>query len=476
MVEDVINVAAEFEPVPKNKILVAKGNKVDPNTGSTYRYIELKEDEANHFVLLGLSGFRKTTTMKAILQEVYLKTRWGRNREKPLIVIFEAKYDRAKAQNVKQVFYKLLREKGDSWVVAHYPQYKELKLYISLLSNPGLAGKVGLMGDFALGWGNILGLQKIDSRNTELSNFGLQPMPFPVRRFVFNPSRALNHIALDSGAAAEVVATFLRYDRLNFYDLIKLLNLNPATIYATIIKEAWDNLGLRDPDDVIVRAKEIYNEMLEFLEIESKRPNISLWGVKANMERLKSNPLFRGSRLERVKVKDLLDLIDNDKINIIDFSQNSSLTDDEKKLVFRKVIEYLRDEYPHKKETAIFIAGDEIQRYIDDKAGKKVMSSLFREGRSNQINFLAATQYLHSLPHELVYGATHILILGTLASVDDYNILKRLVADFDVKFNRVVASSPSEVERLRAAFKGRGYLVTNKFFTERVLFRPSQSL
>lgn len=473
MVEEVVSAAAWAGPARENVILVAKANQVD-ETGTTYRYIRLSEEDANHVTFLGPSGFRKTTAMKAWLQEIYLKTAWGREKEKPLIVVFEAKHDGGKAQLVKQVFYQLLREKGESWLIERLglEHYKALKLYMQLLSAPGLAGQVGLMGDFALGWGNILGLQRVDSRNTELSNFGLKPLALPIRRFVFNPTRALNHIALDSGPGAEVVAAKIKYSRLDFSDLVKLLNLSPTTIYAGVIKEAWDNLRIRDPDDVLHRAKEIYQEMLEFLEIQSSRSNMrSLWGVKAAMERLKSNPLFvQGT------VKDLLDLLDNDKINVIDFSANSSLSMEEKKLVFRKVIEYLKEEYPQKRETAIFIAGDEIQRYLDDHSGRKLISSLFREGRSTGINFFAATQYLHSLPSELVYGAAHVAILGFLTSADDRRLLEKLVPDFGLKYRQPLAKTPGDVERLKREFKGRGYLVTNKMFTERVQFRPSQTL
>ncbi|ASJ16732.1 hypothetical protein A3L04_06420 [Thermococcus chitonophagus] len=470
MVEAVINAATTF-PRQRNIILVGKANQVD-ETGSTYRYLELTEEDANHMVFLGPSGFRKTTAMKALIQEIWTKTSWGRDREKPLIVVFEAKYDRAKAQAVKNTFITLLKEKGEKWLKDRFGEehYKEMKFYITLLMNPGMAGSIGLMGDFALAWGNILGLQKIDSRNTELSNFGLRPEPFPMRRIVFNPTRELHHIAYDSGPEAEIIATKIKYSRLNFEDLAKLLNLNNYTIYSGVIKEAWDHLKIRDPDEVLHRAKEIYQEMLEFLEIESAKPNMSLWGVKATMERLKSNPLFEKDG------KDLIDIIDNDKINVIDFSQNSRLTLEEKKLIFRKIIEYLMNEYAQIKETAIFIVGDEIQKYLDDHTGRKIISSLFREGRSNQINLFAATQYLHSLPSELIYGASHIAILGFLTSADDTRLLRKLIPDFELKYHQPLARTPGEVEKLRREHKGRGYIIINKLFTERILFRPSQTL
>jgi hypothetical protein len=144
MVEDVVTAAAWAGPAKKNVILVAKANQVD-ETGTTKRYLELSEEDANHVTFLGPSGFRKTTAMKAWLQEIWLKTTWGREKEKPLIVIFEAKHDRAKAQKVKQVFYQLLREKGESWLIERLgsEHYRSFKLYMQLLSAPGLAGQVG---------------------------------------------------------------------------------------------------------------------------------------------------------------------------------------------------------------------------------------------------------------------------------------------------------------------------------------------
>jgi len=473
MVEAVVNAVANFTRHQENVILVARANQVDEN-GTTYRYIRLSDEDANHVTFLGPSGFRKTTAMKGFIQEIWLKTAWGRDSERPLIIVFEAKYDKAKAQEVRRVFYQLLREKGEAWLAERLgPEaFAAFKLYVQMLSSPGLAGQVGLLGDFALGWPNILGLQRIDARNTELSNFGLRPQAFPIRRFVFNPTRDLHHIALDSGPGAEVVAAKIKYSRLDFSDLVKLLNISPTTIYAGVIKEAWDNLRLRSPSDVIHRAREIYEEMLEFLGIESNRPNMSLWGVKASMERLKSNPLF----VEDGKVKDLLDRLDNDKINVIDFSANSRLTIEEKKLIFRKVIEYLKEEYPQRKETAVFVVGDEIQRYLDDHTGRKLISSVFREGRSVQINFFSATQYLHSLPSELAFGAAHIAILGFLSSADDVRLLKKLIPDFELKYRQPLARTPAEVERLRKELRGRGYLITNKMLTERVQFRPSQTL
>lgn len=456
----------------ENKIFIGKG--VRTFNGTLHRYLTLREDDANHMLFLGPSGFQKTTTMKAFLQEIYLNTRWGRNLEPPLIIVFERKYDRAKAQLVKKTFYELLRRWGESGLSARYSQVKELKLYISMLQHPAFEGQIGLMGDFALAWENILGFLMYDKHHTYFSQFGIKPLAFPIRRFVFNPTRQLNHIAFDSGPETEVIATFIKYDRLEFSDIARILSINVNTIYAQLVKEAWDNLRIRDPDEVINRAKQIYEEMLEFLEVEpgKRKPSMSLWGVKSVMQYLKSNRIFG----RKTKGKDLLDLIDNDKINVIDFSQNSQLTEEEKNIIFKKVIEYVTEDYIKKKETAVFIVGDEIHNYLATRWGKRIIGKLFREGRSNQVNLLIATQYLHNLPDEIVYGASHIAILGTLASADDYYLLKKVVPDFDVKFERLVASSPAEVELLKRKERGKGYFIYNKFFTERIHFRPSQTL
>ena len=210
--------------------------------------------------------------------------------------------------------------------------------------------------------------------------------------------------------------------------------------------------------------------MMELLEVENKKPPTSLWGVYNVAKSLKKIRWLKGTG------KDLFDLIDNTKINVIDFSQNSDLTESAKNILFKKVVEWALKEYVKKKETAVFIAGDEIQNYLRSRWGKNMVAKLFREGRSNQINFLVATQYLHSLPSEIVYGASHIAILGTLASADDYSLLKKVVPDFDIHFEKIVATSPAEVEDLKKKYRGRGYFIYNKFLTERIHFRPSQTL
>ncbi|RLG49925.1 MAG: hypothetical protein DRN90_00555 [Thermoproteota archaeon] len=463
--------AEAWEPITKgrlNEIYLGRG--VKSVNGTLDRWLKINEDDANHMLFLGPSGFQKTTTMKALLQEIWLNTRWGRNQEPPLVIIFERKYDRAKAQLVKRTFYELLRERGEGWLRARLSQFTEFNLYIQMLESPAYEGVIGLMGDFALGWENILGWLKYDKQHTLFSIFGIEPMAFPTRRFVFNPTRDPHHIALDSGPETDVTATFIRYERLDFEDLVKVVNINPNTIYAQIIKTAWDEEKVRDPDELTVEAKRIYNEMLEFLEVENKKPPTSLWGTYNVAKSLKKVTWLKA------KGEDLFDTIDNTKINVIDFSQNSDLTESAKNIIFKKVIEWVLKKYVQEKETAVFIAGDEIQNYLRSHWGRNTVAKLFREGRSNQVNFLVATQYLHSLPAEIVYGASHIAILGTLASADDYNLLKKVVPDFDVNFERIVATSLEEVEILKKKNRGKGYFIYNKFFTERIHFRPSQTL
>lgn len=471
--EQVAGNFGSWVPITKgrlNEIYLGRGVKSDEYRHTLDRWLKINDDDANHVLFLGPSGFQKFTTMKALLQEIWLNTRWGRNQEPPLIIVFERKYDRAKAQLVKRTFYQLLRERGEGWLRAKTEQFAELKVYIQMLESPGLEGQIGLMGDFALGWENILGWLKYDKQHTLFSLFGIKPQAFPIRRFVFNPTRDINHIGFDSGPETEVVATFIRYERLEFEDVAKVVNINPNTIYAQIIKSAWDEEKVRDPDELVFEAKRIYKEMLEFLEAGNKKPPTSLWGVYNVAKSLKKVRWLKKSG------EDLFDKLDNTKINVIDFSQNSAITENAKNIIFKKVVEWVLNEYVQEKETAVFIAGDEIQNYLRNRWGREIISKLFREGRSNQINFLVATQYLHSLPAEIVYGASHIAILGTLASADDYALLKKVVPDFDVSFERIVASSPAEVEELKRKYRGRGYFIYNKFFTERIHFRPSQTL
>ncbi|NJE09246.1 hypothetical protein E3E31_12080 [Thermococcus sp. M39] len=471
--------AGTWEPMTKGRlgeIYIGRGTKsiYDPasNRNTLDRWLKIDPEDANHILFLGPSGFQKTTTMKAFLQEIWLNTRWGRNMEPPLIIIFERKYDRAKAQLVKRTFWELLDKRGEGWLRARIEHFEQWLLYLQLLEHPGFAGQVGLMGDFALGWENILAFRKYDKERMLASIFDIYPMSFPIRRFVFNPTRKVNYIALDSGPETEVISTFLHYDRLDFDDVSRLININPNTIYAQLVRTAWDDEKIRDPDMLMAEAKRIYDEMLTLLEVENKKPPTSLWGVYNVAKNLKKIKILQ----KPSKGPDLLDQLNNDKINVIDFSQNSDLTERQKMVIFKKVVEWALEEWPKKKETAVFIAGDEIQNYMRNRWGKEIVSKLFREGRSNQVNFFVATQYLHNLPDEIVYGASHIAILGTLASADDYALLKKVVPDFDVSFERIVATSPEEVNELKKKYRGKGYFIYNKFFTERIHFRPSQTL
>ncbi|ALM74846.1 helicase HerA domain-containing protein [Thermococcus barophilus] len=385
------------------------------------RWLKIDPEDANHILFLGPSGFQKTTTMKAFLQEIWLNTRWGRENEPPLIIIFERKYDRSKAQLVKETFWELLDKRGEDWLRKNLENYVDWIIYIQMLENPGHAGEVGLMGDFALGWENILAYRKYDGKRMLASIFDIHPQRFPIRRFVFNPTREVKHIAIDSGPETEVIPTFLHYDRLSFEDIAKLININPNTIYAQLVRTAWDDEKIRDPDRLILETKRIYNEMLQILEIDNQKPPTTLWGVYNVAKNLKKIKILQ----KPSKGPDLLDQINNDKINVIDFSQNSDLTERQKMIIFKKVVEWALNEWPKKKDTAVFIAGDEIHNYLRSRWGMEIISKLFREGRSNQVNFFVATQYLHSLPSEIVYGASHIAILGTLASADDYALLKK---------------------------------------------------
>ncbi|WP_324734936.1 hypothetical protein VFC49_06970 [Thermococcus sp. SY098] len=459
----------------EQRIFIGHGNTKEEEEG-VKRHLILKPDEATHMLILGPSGFWKTAFMRALIQELW-HTTWGQHNEKPLILVFERKYDKSKAILVRETFYELLDKYSEAGLEKRLPNYKDFLVYIYLLEHSGqkiLVGneertvRVGLMGDFALAWPNILGLKKRSKGNTLLGHFGLKPEAYPMRRIVFNPTRDLKDIALDSGPTAEVTTGYLRYKHLNYREVARFTTIPLSSIYGREIEERWDYRRMRDPDEVI---RDAYIELIQKAGKDAKKS--TYMGVKSVMTLLKRSKILIKNDDKR---QDIFQIIDNDKINVIDFSQNSQLTEKEELLIFKKVIDYAIDEFARKRDTAVFVFVDEVQNYLRDKWGWYAVNKLFREGRSNQVALITATQYLHRLPHDLVYGATHIAIMGALASKTDFQILNNLIEDFDEKYEKIVARSPLELEKLKKKYRGRGYFSYNKFYTERIFFRPSQTL
>lgn len=82
---------------------------------------------------------------------------------------------------------------------------------------------------------------------------------------------------------------------------------------------------------------------------------------------------------------------------------------------------------------------------------------------------------MYGLPAFLIYGAAHIGIIGRIASADDELLLRKVIRDFHRIKNPKVKSF-REYKDVKPWLKGRGWFSFDKMYTERIYFRPPQSL
>ncbi|MBA2846648.1 Cdc6-like AAA superfamily ATPase [Methanococcus maripaludis] len=430
----------------------------------TKRTLNLKNDEANHITLLGKSGYGKTTIMRGMIEEIYSSYSYAGI--PPIIIVIERKVDTSKPKKVIEIY----REESEKLSPAKaYRKYGEgiwnyLEHYVKEIEKDKEL-KYGLMGDFAIGFPNILGKytkMASDENKSLLGRHGLSPAAYPARRFVFRPRREIEDIAFDNGPLTEVISSKLAYPDMPFEIIADMNNLGEQTRYSAILKNIWDISKIRDPKEVLMIA--------ESSENPNSGPSQTYLRIEETMNRLKTDLLFTGD-LEN----SFLTKLTNKKINILDFSQNSELETYEECLIFKLVVQNAIN-VAIKYRIPVFFVVDEVQNFMKDKNGKWAIDKILREGRSLCINLICATQYTDNLPKDILIGSSHIGIMGKLASNTDTKTLEKLIPDFKDVVDFDEPGSLSEYENLKKKLRFRGYFSYNKDYTEHIEYRQPQSL
>jgi len=429
-------------------------------TEKTKRYVKLKTGEANHFILLGKSGYGKTTLMRGLVEEIYIAHKMAK--VPALIIVLEKKTDHTKSEQIMAIYEKekynsnkKKMKKYGEWVWEYIESYVDLqKKYKKNL---------GLIGDFSFGVPNIIGKYLLyDKEHTFLGRQGLQPYVFPTRRFVFRPRRELKYIRADNGwHMCNVFEAKIPYSKIPFTLLSKLGSLGEQTLYAQRLKNIWETKGIKDPDEVI--------DIALSYEKNPDNPSSTYLRIAETMNRLKNDELF--------SEKDTFFCnLSTDAINIIDFSSNSDLTSEEESLIFKFLVIHTIN-VASRTRIPIYFVVDEVQNILSTTDGKWAIDKILREGRSMGVNIITATQYMYRLPQSLLMGASHVGIIGRLASHSDWNILSKLIDDFEdsVELPDPV-STYSQYEDLKKRMKFRGWFSWDKSYTERIEFRQPQSL
>ena len=417
--------------------------------------VPIKPNAANHFLLIGPSGFGKTTVLRALIGQVRAQVPGA------LIIVIEFKYDKNKAADLVN-FLKAAAARYGAQVRELYPALWE---YVNVLKNDGI--EHGKPGDFALGWPNWPWLLlKVHGNHNPFNYHGLKPEGFPVKRFVFRPTRSLSAIQRDNGPRSQVVEGHVRYKEVPFSLLLRRANINPNTVYGRIIKKLWDIEGIRDPDRLVHYAAELERRKGRNPDLNPSATYISIAEIA---DLLKKDRLFS-------KNDDFTAKLSTDYINVLDFSANSEIYDDEAAFIFKHLVDYIVSKFVRRYNVPVFLFVDEVQNLLEYEDGRRALNKLFREGRSNWVNLFVATQYLYGLPDFLIYGATHVVTVGYVPSLDDYQKLSRLIPDFKQKVKQPKAKNRDELGALVHKLRGKGWISLNKLYTERVEFAPPVSL
>ncbi|MBP2202170.1 Cdc6-like AAA superfamily ATPase [Methanococcus voltae] len=436
----------------------------------TKRFLNIKGNEANHIELLGASGFGKTTCLRGLAEEAFIKCK--QNRETALIIVFERKYDVNKIKTYYEIFnYEKVNNTSQGRIYKKYgnANWEYVKKYLSLASKDK-KGQLGKIGDFAFSYPNLFGMyakhnprQKGGKGNSLLGQQGLKPTVFPTRRIVFRPTRSLEHIKIDNGFySCTVKEANIAYKHLPFNHIAALAAVNEGTLNGSRLKNLWniqDNL-CRNPEKILIEALSMENN--------SGKPSQTYYRIEEAMNRLIYDKLFQ-------EQDNLFKNLTTDAINVIDFSQNSNLESKEENLIFRLIVEFAIN-VATKKNVKVFFILDEVQNFLQDSNGKWATDKILREGRSACINLISGTQYMNSLPKSLVMGSTHIGVVGRLGSMEDKNMLQKMIPDFNSKIEVAEPDSYGEYFESKRQLKGKGYFSFDKMFTERIEYRQPQSI
>lgn len=434
-------------------------------------FLPLKEGEANHIWILGKSGYGKTTFMKGLAEGIWEYYR--AKGQRVLIIIIERKFDVSKYKKLRAFYYSEVERLGKKEAAE---RYDFLSTYINLVEKGSLKHYLGMPGDFAMGL-PAYSFKNVYINNTKypkdiLTWHTLKPKAFPNRRIVFRPTRPLEAIKIDNGPLTEVVEGKIHYNQIDFHTLAKRTHIISGTRYARFIEKYWDIERLRDPTKVIQAIKAEYQRMGK----ETEPPDATLGSIISIMEMIKNDRLFASS-----KEKDFTSLITTDKINIIDFSQNSDLTSMEEKIIFKLLVNYITSKYVMSLKIPVYVFVDEIQDLVGsanqatpDNPAWNAVEEIYRKGRSMNITLIASTQYMYRLPLNLIIGASHVAVVGRLASPKDEKILKEMIPDgHKIKATKEYESLEDMMQTKNDRF--RGYFSINKDYTLRMYFRPAQS-
>ena len=427
-------------------------------------YLPLKVGEANHIFILGKTGYGKTSFMKALAEALW--EYYHSHGKKVMIIIFERKYDYSKYQRLK-TWWKLRKEELGENEAKRRHQF--LSTYFEVQEkHPQLKRQLGFPGDFAMSLPNYILLDAYISRKPYPVNIftwhGLNIRSFPTRRIVFRPTRSVYAIKLDNGPEAEVIEGHIQYKHLTFEMLSQKFDIPKGTAYGRLIRKYWKVYGIHDPKKLMGM---IYSQ---------EQIRESTWeSIKSIMEEIAADPLY-----VKDSQKDFTSYLTADRINIIDFSDNSNLDLEEQRLIMYLLWDRLKH-IAGKHRMDIWIFFDEIQDLIGT-AGEasrhnlawKAIEELYRKGRSLSINVVAGTQYLYKLPMSLIMGAAHIAVIGALASPKDLDILRVAIMDGD-RLRIPIEHGSFEEFMKRRKKKGRGWFSFDREFTVKMYFRPNQS-
>jgi len=434
--------------------------------------------DAKHWLFLGYSGYGKTWTLRAMMEEI------KRTYPKAMVIAMELKHDKTKAQDLGALYIKELQRLGDPGKVDKL--YPGLRQYVEKWDEDP---RLGFIGDFAFSIPNYIAqaMRLWDSRETLLTWHGLKPEAFPVKRFVFAPRRSTEAILLDNSLGGyfgpdgdeprlEVVNAKIPYRRLSFDDISLISHIEKATVYGRRIKNLWEYEGIKDPDRLLRRA---YQMDLDNGRDPEKKPSATFLSIKEVAHMLKGTRYLS-------RDGNFFEELSHDHINVLDFSRNSKLTLRDEVFIFSKLVEWLIEEYSGDEDVFLFL--DEIQNILRFDLGREAVDKLLREGRSGGFHIMASTQYLHRLPRFLLYGSSNVAIVGRISSPDDYSLLSKFSRDFKRKVDpRLYIEDPETGARRRVKNwreyliarkreKGRGWVLLDREWVERIYYRPPQSL
>ncbi|MBP2143834.1 Cdc6-like AAA superfamily ATPase [Methanococcus voltae] len=429
-------------------------------TGKTKRHVKMSVGEANHMIFLGKSGYGKTTLMRGLVEEIYISHKMANI--PALIIVLEKKTDHTKSEKILEIYETETNKTSDAKIYKKYGEWvwNYIEAYVKLQTQH--KNKLGAMGDFAFGVPNIIGkFYKYDDKNTFLGRQGLQPYVFPTKRFVFRPRRRKEYIGMDNGwHMCKVFEGKIPYSKIPFSLLSSFGSLGEQTLYAQRLKNIWEVQGIKDPDTVMDIALSQEN---------SSNPSSTYLRIAETMNRLKTDSLFS-------KKDTLFSNLSTDIINVIDFSSNSDLTHEEECLIFKFLVMHAIN-HASQTRTPIYFVVDEVQNMLTNEHGKWAVDKILREGRSMGINLITATQYMYGLPQSLLMGASHVGIIGRLASHTDWKVLNKLIDDFEDSVEPPdPVSTYTQYEDFKKKMKFKGWFSWDKSYTDRIEFRQPQSL